>query len=314
MSQALASAYFVTIVAGFVVVTLSLLLHARFASPAYLYWALTMLGGTLLIMAKASTHYLSLTGSGTRLYLLLSFFIFGLPGELLLGYCVPRVAHGITDRRIPTVQGALYLLVVAGLGALVVIEGLTGDDVVAAVRIIVRIAWIGYGYAVLISGTRTMTDRNQRAVIRAFLMTGFIVLPIMLATELVSLLLPNSAVLRGIPAASLLWLSAYSALSIVLVVRFIFGPQDGIDGPVPDLFAKAFNISDREREIIRFILQGNTEARIGDLLFISRRTVVNHVYNIYRKTGVVNRVQLINLVNSYALPDPDRWRFFSQPK
>ena len=116
MGHALASAYFVTIVAGFVVVTLSLLLHARFASPAYLYWALTMLGGTLLIMAKASTHYLSLTGSGTRLYLLLSFFIFGLSGEPLLGYCVPRVAHGVTGRRIPAVQGALYLLVVAGLG------------------------------------------------------------------------------------------------------------------------------------------------------------------------------------------------------
>ena len=314
MGHALASAYFVTIVAGFVVVTLSLLLHARFASPAYLYWALTMLGGTLLIMAKASTHYLSLTGSGTRLYLLLSFFIFGLSGELLLGYCVPRVAHGVTGRRIPAVQGALYLLVVAGLGALVVIEGLTGDEVVAAIRIIIRIAWIGYGYAVLISGTRTMTDRNQRAVIRAFLTTGLIVLPIMLATELDSLLLPNGVVLRGIPAASLLWLSAYSALSIMLIVRFIFGPQDRIDGPVPDLFAKAFNISDREREIIRFILQGNTEARIGDLLFISRRTVVNHVYNIYRKTGVRNRVQLINLVNSYALSDPGRWLFFSQPK
>ncbi len=314
MGHALASAYFVTIVAGFVVVTLSLLLHARFASPAYLYWALTMLGGTLLIMAKASTHYLSLTGSGTRLYLLLSFFIFGLSGELLLGYCVPRVAHGVTGRRIPAVQGALYLLVVAGLGALVVIEGLTGDQVVAAIRIIIRIAWIGYGYAVLISGTRTMTDRNQRAVIRAFLTTGLIVLPIMLATELDSLLLPNGVVLRGIPAASLLWLSAYSALSIMLIVRFVFGPQDRIDGPVPDLFAKAFNISDREREIIRLILQGNTEARIGDLLFISRRTVVNHVYNIYRKTGVRNRVQLINLVNSYALSDPGRWLFFSQPK
>ena len=313
MSHALAFAYFVTIVAGFVVVTLSLLLHARFASPAYLYWALIMLGGTLLIMANASAHYLTLAGSGTH-RLLVSFFVFNLSGELLLGYCVPRIAYGVAGMRIPVVRGALHLLVVAGLGALVIIEGLTRNDVVAAVRIIVRIVWMGYGYAVLISGTRTITDKSQRAVIRAFLATGAVVLPIMLSAELASLLLPQGVALRSIPVASLLWLSAYSALSVVLVVRFIFGPQSKVNGPVSDLFVKTFRISDREREIIRFILQGNTEAHIGDLLFISRRTVVNHVYSIYRKTDVSNRVQLINLVNSYSLPDPGQWPFFAQPK
>jgi DNA-binding CsgD family transcriptional regulator len=314
MSLALASAYFVTIVPGFVVVTLSLLLHARFASPAYLYWALIMLGGTLLIMANASAHYLTLTGSGTHRYLLLSFFIFSLSGELLLGYCVPQIAYGVAGMRIPVVRSALHLLVVAGLGALVIVEGLTRDDVVAAVRIIVRIVWIGYGYAVLISGTRTITDKSQRAVIRAFLTTGSVVLPIMLSAELASLLLTHDVALRSIPVASLLWLSAYSALSVVLVVRFIFGPHSKVNGPVSDLFVKTFSISDREREIIRFILQGNTEAHTGDLLFISRRTVVNHVYSIYRKTGVSNRVQLINLVNTYALPDPGQWPLFTQPR
>jgi len=313
MMYALASAYFLTIVAGFVVVTLSLLLYARFGSPAYLYWALIMLGGTLLIMAKGSTHYLSLTGSGPR-YLLASFLLFGLSGELLLGYAVPRIAHGVTDKRIPAIRGAFYLLVVAGLGALVVIEGLTEHEEVAAVRIIVRTVWIGYGYAVLISGARAMTDKNQLSIIRAFVATGAVVLPLMLLAELVSLLLPPRVALRAIPGASLLWLSAYSTLSIVLAVRFMSGRQGMFDGPVPDLFVKAFNISDREREIIRFILQGRTEAHIGDLLFISRRTVVNHVYNIYRKTGVRNRVQLINLVNGHTLRDPGRWRFFEHPK
>jgi len=314
MIHALALAYFLTTVAGFVVVALSLLLHARFKSPAYLYWGLIMLGGTLLIMASAAAHYLRSTASGTDLYLILSFLFFGLSGELLLGYGVPRLAHGVAGVRISTGRGALYYLVVAALGALVAIEGLTQDRVVAAVRVILRIVWIGYGYAILVSGTRAVTDKDQRAVIRAFLATGIVVLPVMLFFELGSFLLPDTVSWRHVPAPSLLWLSAYSTLSIVLVVRFIVAPRGGTSWEVPDLFAHTFGISDREREVIRLILEGNTEAHIGDLLFISRRTVVNHVYNIYRKTDVSNRVQLINLVNRYALPGSRRWPFFARGK
>ena len=183
MIHVLALAYFLTIIARFVVITLSLLLYARFASPAYLHWALIMLGGTLLIMAKAVTHYLRLAGSGTYWYLLLSFMLFGLSGELLLGYGVPLIAHGVTGIRISPGRGVLHHLVVAVLGAQVVIEGLTEDDIVAA--------------------TRTVTEQNQREVIRAFLATGSIVLPIMLFSVLAALFLPNSVALREAPIASL---------------------------------------------------------------------------------------------------------------
>ena len=228
MIHVLALAYFLTIIARFVVITLSLLLYARFASPAYLHWALIMLGGTLLIMAKAVTHYLRLAGSGTYWYLLLSFMLFGLSGELLLGYGVPLIAHGVTGIRISPGRGALHHLVVAVLGAQVVIEGLTEEDTVAATRMILRIVWIGYGYAILISGTRSVTEQNQRAVIRAFLATGSIVLPIMLFSVLATLFLPDSLALHEAPVASLLWLSAYSTLSIVLIARFMFGPQNKV--------------------------------------------------------------------------------------
>jgi DNA-binding CsgD family transcriptional regulator len=314
MIHALALAYFLTIIAGFIVVTLSLLLYTRFASPAYLYWALIMLGGTLLITAKAVTHYLLLAGSSTYWFGFLSFMLFGFSGELLLGYGVPLIAYGVAGIRIAPGRGALHRLVVAVLGALVVIEGLREDAMVAAIRMILRIVWIGYGYVIMISGTRTVMEQNQRAVIRAFLVTGSIVLPIMLLAALATLFMPDSVALREAPVASLMWLSAYSALSIVLLVRFVFGPQNKVSWEVSDQFARIFRISKRESEIIRLVLEGNTEARIGDLLFISRRTVVNHVYNVYRKTCVKNRVQLINLVNTYVMPDSRPWPFFAHEK
>ncbi|MCP4148180.1 MAG: helix-turn-helix transcriptional regulator, partial [bacterium] len=57
-----------------------------------------------------------------------------------------------------------------------------------------------------------------------------------------------------------------------------------------------YEISEREREIVALILKGKTNKDIEDVLFISLKTVKNHVYNIYRKFGVKTRLELINSI------------------
>lgn len=57
-----------------------------------------------------------------------------------------------------------------------------------------------------------------------------------------------------------------------------------------------YNISSREQEIIHLICQGKTNKEIEDVLFISLQTVKHHIYNIYKKMGIKNRVQLTNMV------------------
>lgn len=62
---------------------------------------------------------------------------------------------------------------------------------------------------------------------------------------------------------------------------------------------KKYKISNREKEIIELICQGKSNKQIEDELFISIRTVKDHIYNIYKKAGVRNRVQLSNLFRSF---------------
>ena len=50
------------------------------------------------------------------------------------------------------------------------------------------------------------------------------------------------------------------------------------------------------------IMQGYPNRTIGERLFISDRTVKNHISSIYRKTGAANKVQLLNMVRNH----PDR--------
>ncbi len=61
-------------------------------------------------------------------------------------------------------------------------------------------------------------------------------------------------------------------------------------------FIENYSLSKREWEIVLQICDGYTNGQIGDRLFISLQTVKDHVYHIYKKTGVKNRVQLVNLI------------------
>ncbi|WP_300703765.1 response regulator transcription factor, partial [uncultured Brachyspira sp.] len=54
------------------------------------------------------------------------------------------------------------------------------------------------------------------------------------------------------------------------------------------------NLTKREREILSYLLDGKTNKEVSLILDISLNTVNNHVANIYEKSGVKNRVELVN--------------------
>jgi len=74
------------------------------------------------------------------------------------------------------------------------------------------------------------------------------------------------------------------------------------DSPValPDLqtACRDFGISRRECEVLEMVIAGKSHREIEDTLFISGRTIKNHLYNSYKKLGVKNRVQLLNLFHN----------------
>ena len=76
------------------------------------------------------------------------------------------------------------------------------------------------------------------------------------------------------------------------------------------------SLSGRELEIIGLVAEGLTNQEIAERLTISKRTVDNHVSNVFTKTGSKNRVALLNWAmdhgkicrdgfNCCALPDDE---------
>ncbi len=64
----------------------------------------------------------------------------------------------------------------------------------------------------------------------------------------------------------------------------------------PTLSEKGFVLTKRETEIVSYILKGKSNKDIANALHISLNTVNNHVANVYEKTNVKNRVELVNVI------------------
>jgi DNA-binding NarL/FixJ family response regulator len=75
--------------------------------------------------------------------------------------------------------------------------------------------------------------------------------------------------------------------------------------PVPRL--RFPMLSDREREVLELVARGYDNRRIARELFLSDKTVRNHVSNLTRKLGVGDRVSAIVLAREAGLgsPEPD---------
>lgn len=67
-------------------------------------------------------------------------------------------------------------------------------------------------------------------------------------------------------------------------------------------------LSEREQQVFRLIVEGNSTSRIGDLLCVSPKTVEKHRINIMRKLEVNNLIDMVKYAVRIGVIDPDFWK------
>ncbi len=92
-----------------------------------------------------------------------------------------------------------------------------------------------------------------------------------------------------------------AGLSIVFGLRYLNRPAYSEKGRLTEYFLSAFGVTPREAQIIGLLADGASMKGIGQKLFISPKTAENHVYRIYQKLGVRNRVQMFQLLNTNSV-------------
>lgn len=99
--------------------------------------------------------------------------------------------------------------------------------------------------------------------------------------------------------------------ALVVISAFLFSdvgekPAQALSQPADVVMrsvkmAEAYALSNREREVLEYLLEGRSHPYIRDELFISKSTVDTHVRHIYSKTGVKSKQELIDLSKRLAI-------------
>lgn len=80
-----------------------------------------------------------------------------------------------------------------------------------------------------------------------------------------------------------------------------------------EIVAKKYGLSSRQREVLGMLAKGRNADYITEKLIISSHTAKAHIYNIYQKTGVHSRQELMNLVENTDAYEADKVLHCSDP-
>lgn len=280
---------------GAVSITISLFFYMQYKKRVIVWY--TLLLGTVVLLGLSRTVelYFSIIGyEGTHVAKLLPAAIerLGYILGLISGprFCLQLIGISITKPMSRVINGVTLFYLFPVIAEFIC----TSSAGASLLRLGIGMPVLFGSYITLCIITAlkldSIADKQLRTAVKLFFILSLLVLPPALVKYF-----------RNLPylpwhLENSLTLVCITIGSIVFAVRFLNKPtfliKDGISG----YFRSRFGTTDREEEIILLAVRGLSNNEIGDKLCISVRTVESHLYNIFQKTGVKNRVQLINLL------------------
>ncbi len=220
-------------------------------------------------------------------------------GNFLYIAVAPFLYHALVGRAVSPPVKIASISVDALLGAAAVIHFVfRWPAVLYGLLIPSLFLMLAYGIVLILAHLRNVGDPALRRGLRAFCVVSTLFLPLLALDSVydrVAALEPFRPFgLLTLPA----WFVAVNLLSVFFAERRFNHPVFWENDGPSEFFLRKYGISARERELIGRMLRGENNQAMGEALFISPKTVENHVYSIYQKTGVKNRVQLINLIRT----------------
>lgn len=155
------------------------------------------------------------------------------------------------------------------------------DNIIKIINYVLVLAVMFYVYKI------TKKVKNQK-LYKKLNMQMKIIIGLIIVTSILDLFSYKIQFLQSLPYLCIIYL-----LQCILGIVCIKERKELIQEEKKDLKC----LTNREKEIVDYISMGLSNKEIGGKLFISANTVKNHVYNIYKKVNVKNKVELINLVN-----------------
>jgi len=291
--------YLSSLFTGILSIGISTGIYLHYRRKALFYYILFLVSLALIITSLAIGRYRALVAAHYFTRLFSPTDILGYTGLLLVMVILPPFLHSLIARPFSPVKRALFPALAIGQAVIIIFTGMYEPDDRIFVLFTLPFVFV-FVYCLVFIGISFVKigNRTLRRGVAVFFALSLSYFPVnileMIRDRYPSINLPEGFELFTLP----LYFFALNLFSIVFAVFFFNQPAYIEGSEITAHFRKRYGISQRESEIIDAIMTGLKSEEIAERLFISVKTVNNHIYNIFQKTGVKNRVQLVNLLST----------------
>lgn len=236
----------------------------------------------LVISASIITYILLNINNSAQVIKILSVivFIFSAPMVYFLGHLELKIRDIKVTKKMNTIL--LIPMFLAPVSSVVVLM-----DSIAVLTFgltILQVSFVFLPTLILLKiGKNGIKDKGSALIKRVEVLIVIVILTLELLLRKNQLL--EKGIIYSLPLTYLL-LNIFHLIFKDKLFPFIFIPKI------------SFNITPKEREVIKFLKDGLGNKEIAFEMNISFSTVKNHIYNIYKKTGAQSRIELIKILNN----------------
>lgn len=160
------------------------------------------------------------------------------------------------------------------------------------------ISVIVYEINIGLKNYKHVVNINLKQAIKSFILITIIFLPFIILDSYKAFF----QVIRNIELLKMAALPSYflaiNIFNVIFVLKYFNTPPLIENNKLTDYFKQKYDITEKQSEIIELIIAGATYKQIAEKLFISPKTVDNHLQNIYKKLNINSKMQLSHFVRS----------------
>jgi DNA-binding CsgD family transcriptional regulator len=302
MNHLILAFYLLAIIAGTVSITQTVLIYLCYKKKVVKQYGFFLLALYLFLFVFALDLYARINSIGDRRAVQNLIWIFQAAGGFTFVFTAPYFFHGVIGIEVTKTKRVIFFaidaLVVVAAFADIAVPNLVVTDFVLNVLLFGVIA---YGIVLIAVKLHLIVEKILKRALLVFVILSCCFFPLLYLDALIGIT-GWLSVIQGMEGfAHPLYFLILNVLTIVFGLKYFNRPVYMVDNNLSDYFCSKYGITRREKEIIGLLLDGQATKEIGDRLFLSAKTVENHVYNIYRKVNAKNRVQLFQLIRANAL-------------
>ena len=287
--------YILTLILSASVSILAFLLAKKYKSNLYIYISLIFLGALLNLLTYMICLYRHIATNFQYSTSSWDYYLFIIISGFLMLYFMPLFIYKVTHIPFTKVKRTIHISILVIILSTVITEYLYYMKIAEVIRNILYTTIFIYSAWLILANNRKIQHKDARTVLIVFSILIFTILPLILIHRVFGLLFFPDNMVLNLPHFNTLFLLISAIIALSYGAKYLFNERICTTGFIPlGEVAKNTDISQREQEIIRLLIRGLSNRQIAENLYISQKTVKNHIYHIYQKLGISSRLQLIN--------------------